>query len=314
MGGMFLKGAVVGFVCAVLGGATVALAGSGVGGVFNLGASNSVNAKTTLAGASPAAQLQVTNTNAAPGAAGLGVNSASSTPAGLFANSSTGTGLSATSGSGIGVFAKSGGAATAGLVARNSAGGPAGAFDVNAGVAPFTVNSSTKVAGLNADRLDGLDSSAFLTAQTKAADADNLDGLDSNSFTQGFASRVMYVKRTLPGNAPSTVVTLLDLGWVKLIAWCGLETLNVGFDHPGDDPVEVGRTQPSPLFYTDVDDNTGISFFDVGGGADILQAGQQYKPAGGGFPRTRMATFFVSGRGNNSQDCRVQAQALAQGF
>jgi hypothetical protein len=37
MSGSFLKGAVVGLVCALLGGATVALAGSGVGGVFNLG-------------------------------------------------------------------------------------------------------------------------------------------------------------------------------------------------------------------------------------------------------------------------------------
>jgi len=32
---------------------------------------------------------------------------------------------------------------------------------VNAGVAPFTVNSQTKVGALNADQLDGLDSSAL---------------------------------------------------------------------------------------------------------------------------------------------------------
>src|SRR5262245_53487079 len=143
----FLKGAVVGLVCALIGGGPVALAGSGVGGVFNLGVSNSVDAKTTLAGASPGIQLEVKNTNAA-GRNGLAVASASSYPTGLF---------------------------------TNTGGGPAGAFTVNAGVAPFTVNSTTKVVNLNADRLDGLDSTSFLTAGTKARDADMLDGLDSNS-------------------------------------------------------------------------------------------------------------------------------------
>jgi hypothetical protein len=128
MGGSFLRGVVVGLVCALLGGATVALAGSGVGGVFNLGVSNSVDAKTTLTGASPGAQLRVDNTNAVAGASGLAATSKSSSATGLFAN---------------------------------SGGGPAGAFTVNAGVAPFTVNSSTKVGNLNADLLDGLDSAAL---------------------------------------------------------------------------------------------------------------------------------------------------------
>jgi hypothetical protein len=128
MHGSFLKGAVVGFVCAVLGGATVALAGSGIGGVFNLGVSNTVNAKTTLTGATAAAQLRVINTSALAGAAGLAATSASSSQTGVF---------------------------------TNTGGGPAGGFVVNPGVAPFTVSSTTKVGGLNADQLDGLDSSAF---------------------------------------------------------------------------------------------------------------------------------------------------------
>jgi hypothetical protein len=41
---------------------------------------------------------------------------------------------------------------------RNSGGGPAANFVVNAGKAPFTVNTGTKVTNLNADLLDGLDS------------------------------------------------------------------------------------------------------------------------------------------------------------
>jgi hypothetical protein len=146
MRGSFLKGAVVGFVCAVLGGATVALAGSGINGVFNLGVSNSVDAKTTLTGASPGIQLQVTNTNTAAGTSGLAVTSKSAATTGVF---------------------------------TNSGGGSAGGFFVNAGVKPFAVNSQTKVGNLNADLLDGLDSTSFLPKTGKATDADKLDGLDS---------------------------------------------------------------------------------------------------------------------------------------
>jgi hypothetical protein len=129
MSGSFVKGCVVGLVCALVGGTTVALAGSGIGGVFNLGVSNSVDAKTTLTGASTGAQLRVDNTNPAASASGLVATSVSSSATGLFSN---------------------------------TGGGPAGAFVVNAGVSPFTVNSSTKVTSLNADLLDGLNSTNFL--------------------------------------------------------------------------------------------------------------------------------------------------------
>ena len=82
---------------------TTALAGSGVGGVFNLGQTNTVNQKTTLTGATADPELVVQNTG-------------------------SGTAL-------------------------NLIGG--------AGAAPFRVNSNTKVASLNADFLDGLDSTGF---------------------------------------------------------------------------------------------------------------------------------------------------------
>ena len=82
-------------MCAVLGGAAVAFAGSGPNGVFNLGVSNSVDAKTTLTGASPGQQLQVTDTNGGGGAFGLGVTSSSGSATGLFTNTASGTGLNA---------------------------------------------------------------------------------------------------------------------------------------------------------------------------------------------------------------------------
>jgi len=50
------------------------------------------------------------------------------------------------------------------------------------GSPPMKINSSAKVIRLNADKLDGLDSTAFLGAASKAADADKLDGMDSTAF------------------------------------------------------------------------------------------------------------------------------------
>ena len=48
-----------------------------------------------------------------------------------------------------------------GLAVTNTRGGTAASFSVRTGVTPFTVNSGTKVAKLNADSLDGLDSAAL---------------------------------------------------------------------------------------------------------------------------------------------------------
>ncbi|HET7270018.1 MAG TPA: hypothetical protein VFI90_02920 [Rubrobacter sp.] len=87
-------------------------------------------------------------------------------------------------------------------VDNNSTGTSATALDlqVEPGKAPMKVNSQTKVANLNADRLDGKDSGEFLGANQKALDAahadqatnatnatnaqnaDKLDGKDSTQF------------------------------------------------------------------------------------------------------------------------------------
>src|SRR4051794_22622909 len=61
-------------------GTSVALAGSGIGGGFNLGETNTVNETSTLTGAKAGAQLQVTNSSTAAQAAGLAVNVASGRP------------------------------------------------------------------------------------------------------------------------------------------------------------------------------------------------------------------------------------------
>jgi hypothetical protein len=42
---------------------------------------------------------------------------------------------------------------------------------------------------LDADKLDGIDSTGFLGATAKAADRDKLDGIDSTGFVQGGGTR-----------------------------------------------------------------------------------------------------------------------------
>ncbi len=69
------------------------------------------------------------------------------------------------------------------LHVSNPNGGPALSLAVTAGKAPFTTNSGVKVTNLNADKLDGLDQSAFARGVAgKANNADKLDGIDSTGF------------------------------------------------------------------------------------------------------------------------------------
>ena len=91
----------------VTGVASSALAGTGVGDVFNLGQVNTVNAISRLAGSVDNAMLRVTNNNAGASATALDLRVAANKP-------------------------------------------------------PMTVNSETRVANLNADKLDGYDSTGFM--------------------------------------------------------------------------------------------------------------------------------------------------------
>jgi hypothetical protein len=93
----------------VLGVATTALAGTGVGARFDLGKTNTVNAVTKLVGSVAGPSLQVDNNSTGAGATALDLQ-------------------------------------------------------VEPGKAPMKVNSEAKVANLNADKLDGLDSTQFQQA------------------------------------------------------------------------------------------------------------------------------------------------------
>ena len=77
----FFKGVALGAVVSALTlTTTAALAGTGVGGVFNLGVKNSVNAHTTLTGRVAGSQLQVDNSSTRKGAAGIGIRVAAGKP------------------------------------------------------------------------------------------------------------------------------------------------------------------------------------------------------------------------------------------
>ena len=158
---------------------TTALAGSGVGGVFNLGQVNMVDAQSTLSG-NPGGSPQLKVVNSGTGAAlrgeaqsGVGVNGIAVTGTGEQGQSQDGIGVvgihSATTGVNPGVqgTTNSDDANGAAVVGRNLGLGPGlrsiVKVPVKSGVPapPLAVNSSTKVAKLNADLLDDLDSSGF---------------------------------------------------------------------------------------------------------------------------------------------------------
>jgi hypothetical protein len=182
-------GALSAAVATILSLATVALAGSGVGGVFNLGQSNSVDATTSLQGTSSSGgQLQVTNQGSASA---------------LRADSKGGKGVfgthASTSGTDPGVEGdtSSTDAAAAAIVGHNSGGGPALKLMVNGNVPPMAVSSTGKVANLNADKVDGVDSSDLVQGGGKVL---------SQAFT------------LLAGAASKTLLTVPNVG--KFTAKC----------------------------------------------------------------------------------------------
>ena len=153
---------------------TTALAGSGVGGVFNLGQVNTVDAQTSLSG-NPGGnpELKVTSTGTAAAvrgiaSSGIGTNGISTSGVGQQGLSTSGTGTLGTHGGTTGTSpgvqgeTNSTDPAGAGVVGKNNGGGPGLKAIVNAGAPPLAVNSmSRSPSNLNADLLDGLDSAAF---------------------------------------------------------------------------------------------------------------------------------------------------------
>ncbi len=146
----------------VVGVGSTALAHTGVDTkLFHLGHNNPVAALSKLTGNLTSAVFQVTNTstaNTTQNATAIGAtNNSVSSPAMRATNAGYGTALE-----------------------LNVACNPFASACFKP--APMKVNSETKVANLNADQLDGQDSTAFLGANQKAADSELLDGKNASEF------------------------------------------------------------------------------------------------------------------------------------
>lgn len=129
-----------------------ATAHTGSAGLFHLGHNNPVRAVSTLAGGVAKGVLNVSNTSTATTATAVGAaNKSAVSPA---------------------------------VRATNSGGGPALGLSVGAGKAPMTVSGgAAKVTNLDADTVDGKDSTEFAAATNgKANNADLLDNKDSSEF------------------------------------------------------------------------------------------------------------------------------------
>jgi hypothetical protein len=173
------------------------------------------------------------------------------------------------------------------LVQEDTAASASGlGINVRPGQRPITTNSSTKVANLNVDLIDGL---------------------DSDNFVQGLHGRINMVRRTV---ALNSFVEVLNFGWFKLSMWCT----------SGSAVFHVGSTEGNIDIATDSNYNdyytsglaANVTNFDAEGGASIVQVGQAYRVTELSPPRHRMVTLYLSGK--YGSPCSFQAQALAQGF
>lgn len=131
-------------------------------------------------------------------------------------------------------------AGAAALKVANTAAQPAANFTAPAGVAPFSVSGSAKVAKLNADLVDGVDSSAFLRSTGTAINAQNLGGVSASEYVRGFAGAVAVAKG-------SNTFDLAN-GFVPLRLECGLDI----------------KYQPSKISYTNATDAAANIFIDDG--------------------------------------------------
>ncbi|MDX6513044.1 MAG: hypothetical protein QOE36_2548 [Gaiellaceae bacterium] len=122
-----------GLVGGVVAGAVIlagsAVAGNGIGDVFNLGQPNTVNASSSLTGTTAGKQLDVQNLSTAASSSALYALGKGSVPTATF---------------------------------QNGGAGPAVSLLAGKGQPPFTTNSAYKVVSLNADKLDGVDSTELL--------------------------------------------------------------------------------------------------------------------------------------------------------
>jgi Chaperone of endosialidase len=179
---------------------TVAVAGSGVGGVFNLGQTNTVNARSTLTGSTAGSQLMVSNTSTDEAATALN------------------------------------------LV-------------VSPGQSPFKVNSPVKVANLNADRLDGIDSTSFWKLGGNALGSPGVLGTTTNqplelkvNGQRALRLEPAEISPNLIGGGPGNSVTQGAIG--ATIAGGRLNLVTTAFSSVGGGDGNQAGGAPGGVAYT----------------------------------------------------------------
>ena len=128
-------------------------------------------------------------------------------------------------------------------------------------MATFLHRMSGQAAGVapsvDADLLDGLDSSSFLGATDTAADADRVDGRHANELT-----RLAFAEAAVPMNVPGFLATTIDVPIDGFLLMSASANLVDGID-PGPFPVECslmldGFGLPASIRVVDM----GTSVFD----------------------------------------------------
>jgi len=105
-----------------------------------------------------------------------------------------------------------------------------------------------KATNLNADLLDGRDSTYFLPTTGKAADANKLDGIDSTGFVRGrgtlLSNRIVFV----PTNT-KTLLTIPGLGYLQAYCPTGGAGAYVVWGNNSGGPVDVWQVGPAASKY-----------------------------------------------------------------
>ena len=184
----FYKGIVLGAVVSILVlVASTAVAGTGIGGIFNLGQTNTVNATSALSGASVGAQLQVTNSGTGSGAQGIGAFS-NSVAATLYGrNSGGGPGVSGRSDKrGNGVEGVSAGAGASGVYGANTSTNGFGVAGHSTGPARIGVYGNNTAGGLG---VSGKSTTGNGVQGTSAGVASGVYGQNTSGSGFGIAGR-----------------------------------------------------------------------------------------------------------------------------
>jgi len=185
------------------------------------------------------------------------------------------------------------------LNVTNNGGKPAAKFTANAGVEPFAVSNGTKVGNLNADKLDGVDSSQLLQGNGKTY------SLAVDIHRSQFFSTTEYVPS--PAVAPGFfnveyVCPGLNNSSQPSLSWENISTVDLNLFFRGDSfPADSGYA------FMDAPQPPGISkagvFPDPGG--DLTTATIQGSP-GGEVTQASMEVSTVV----RPEVCHFQVQAL----